>query len=56
MKTLVWLTDIHLDFVTDAKIDSFVQSINDSGCDGVLIGGDIGTAMAKRKCFRTLRC
>ncbi len=44
MKTLAWLTDIHLDFVTDAEINSLVKSIGDSGCDGVLIGGDIGTA------------
>lgn len=44
MRTLAWLTDIHLDCVTDAEINSLVKSINDSSCDGVLIGGDIGTA------------
>ncbi len=49
-----WLTDIHLDFVTDAEINSLVKSINDSSGDGVLIGGDIGTAATLESNLTTL--
>ena len=44
MKRLVWLTDIHLDFLNDRGIESFCESIVDLSPDAVLIGGDISTA------------
>lgn len=43
-RRFAWLTDIHLDCVTDGEIDSLVESIRNSDCDLVLVGGDIGTA------------
>jgi 3',5'-cyclic AMP phosphodiesterase CpdA len=45
MKRLAWLTDIHLNFVTDEDcIESLVQEIKAAGSDAILIGGDIGEA------------
>ena len=39
-----WLTDIHLNFVDDVARQKFYQEIVNTGCDGVLISGDIAEA------------
>lgn len=45
MKRIVWITDIHLDFVADSnQIEKFCQSIVEVNPDVVLIGGDIAVA------------
>src|SRR5437016_2472842 len=45
MKRLLWLTDLHLDFVDDdGEIATFLERISGPGVDAVLIGGDIGIA------------
>lgn len=41
---IVWLTDIHLNFVSPEKVNEFVQSITDESPDAILLGGDIGEA------------
>lgn len=42
MKRIVWLTDIHLNFVESAIVDQLLAEINAESPDAVLIGGDIG--------------
>ena len=44
MKRIVWATDIHLNFVRDAKSLAFFESIAKQNPDAVLIGGDIAEA------------
>jgi predicted phosphohydrolase len=39
---LIWLTDIHLNFVSRATVDAFGRQIVAEKPDAVLIGGDIG--------------
>ena len=39
---LVWLTDIHLDFLPNHRFDSFFSSIRAQKPDAVIISGDIG--------------
>lgn len=41
---LTWLTDIHLNFIDDVARQKFYQEIVNTGCDGVLISGDIAEA------------
>lgn len=41
---LAWLTDIHLNFIDDVERKEFYQEIVNTGCDGVLISGDIAEA------------
>ena len=41
---LVWLTDIHLNFIDEDARHHFYQSIIDTKCNGVLITGDIAEA------------
>jgi len=41
---LTWLSDIHMNFVADAVIDAFCCAVNQTLCDAVLIGGDVGEA------------
>lgn len=41
---LAWLTDIHLNFIDDVARQKFYQEIVSTGCDGVLISGDIAEA------------
>lgn len=41
---LAWLTDIHLNFIDDVARQKFYQEIINTGCDGVLITGDIAEA------------
>lgn len=44
MKRVVWLTDIHLNFLSDARIAAFLQEVAATRPDAVLISGDIGEA------------
>lgn len=41
MKRVVWLTDIHLNFVDDEAIDALFDSIRGTEPDAILISGDI---------------
>jgi len=41
---LAWLTDIHLNFIDENARRKFYQEIVKTGCDGVLISGDIAEA------------
>ncbi len=44
MKHLVWVTDIHLNFIATAAVEAFCRRIADAEPDAVLVGGDIGEA------------
>ncbi|MEQ8786469.1 MAG: metallophosphoesterase [Pirellulaceae bacterium] len=44
MTRVVWLTDIHLNFLDDQAIDAFLQSVRENSPAAVLISGDIGEA------------
>lgn len=44
MKRVVWLTDIHLNFLAPAESREFLAAVDAAGPDAVLIGGDIGEA------------
>jgi predicted phosphohydrolase len=44
MTRIVWLTDIHLNFLRPVQLDKFYQMIKDSKPDCVLISGDISEA------------
>lgn len=41
---LAWLTDIHLNFIDDDARSAFYQKVVKTGCDAVLISGDIAEA------------
>ncbi len=41
---LAWLSDLHLDFVSEEKITNLGAKINKTDCEGVIITGDIATA------------
>lgn len=38
-----WMTDIHLEFLSDADLDAFLSKIGMISADGLLISGDVGT-------------
>jgi len=40
----IWITDIHLDFLTDEDADRFLTTIAGDAPDVLLVGGDISTA------------
>jgi predicted MPP superfamily phosphohydrolase len=42
VKRIVWLTDIHLNFVESAIVDQLLADIAAESPDAVLIGGDVG--------------
>lgn len=44
MKRVVWLTDIHLNFLKAAGVEAFLQQVADARPDVMLIGGDVGEA------------
>lgn len=44
MPRICWLTDLHLNFLDDRRIAEFLDSVERTGADAVLIGGDIGEA------------
>jgi predicted MPP superfamily phosphohydrolase len=41
MKRVVWLTDVHLNFLNEAQARGFLQAVAEARPDGVLVGGDI---------------
>jgi predicted phosphohydrolase len=41
---VVWLTDIHLNFIDHDRIEAFCRDIRAAGPDAILISGDIGEA------------
>ncbi len=41
---IAWTTDLHLNFVSDAGVDRFVEEVRDVHADAFLVGGDIGEA------------
>jgi predicted phosphodiesterase len=41
---LVWLTDIHLNFLDEERRQIFYAKIIATGCDAILISGDIAEA------------
>ena len=53
MKRIVWLTDIHLEFVDTEAALAFIDQIAASSPDLVLIGGDTGTARNLKFFLRT---
>ncbi len=40
-KRLVWLTDLHLNFLAPARVRGFLQGVANTGVDAVLLGGDV---------------
>src|SRR3954454_15564402 len=44
MDRLAWLTDIHLNFVPESRLDALCRAIREAGADAVLLGGDIAEA------------
>ncbi|MEX0939270.1 MAG: metallophosphoesterase [Pirellulales bacterium] len=44
MTRVAWLTDIHLNFLEDAAIETFLAQVRHARPDAVLLGGDIGEA------------
>ncbi|MBZ0282206.1 MAG: metallophosphoesterase [Anaerolineae bacterium] len=44
MKCAVWLTDIHLNFLSPVKMEQFYRLVRGTGADSILISGDIGEA------------
>ena len=44
MASLIWLTDIHLNFVEEHHRELFYQSVRAANCDGVVLTGDIAEA------------
>ena len=41
---IAWTTDLHLNFVSDAGVERFVEEVRNARPDAVLVGGDIGEA------------
>lgn len=39
----LWMTDLHLDFVDDAGLDTFFVRVRNATADGLLISGDIAS-------------
>jgi hypothetical protein len=42
MKRLVWINDIHMNFLSPNEIQTFLTSIAQQKADSILLGGDIG--------------
>jgi hypothetical protein len=42
MKSLAWLTDIHLNFLSPDAVEAFIGSLADVRADAFFIGGDVG--------------
>jgi predicted MPP superfamily phosphohydrolase len=41
---LLWITDIHLDFLSTPEVDCFIGKLQSESPDALLIGGDIAMA------------
>ena len=44
MKQIAWITDIHLNFLSQDEVTMFLGQLDQCGSDAILIGGDIGEA------------
>lgn len=44
MTKFTWITDVHLDFLSEQEIDNFCRRIENERTDALLISGDIGQA------------
>src|SRR5262249_42453391 len=44
VKSLAWLTDLHLNFLREPAQEAFLSSLVDTAADAFLLGGDIGEA------------
>lgn len=55
MTQLAWMTDIHLNFLIKPYREKFYDSIINSGCDGVIISGDIGEAKTFKLYLREMQ-
>ncbi|HUG18962.1 MAG TPA: metallophosphoesterase [Planctomycetaceae bacterium] len=54
MPRLAWITDPHLNFVSSERLEGFINEINESRPDILLIGGDIGEADSFEKYLHAL--
>ena len=54
MPRLAWITDPHLNFVAPDRLASFIEEINETKADLLLIGGDIAEADSFEHFLRTL--
>lgn len=54
MKRLVWITDIHLNFLSPAGVDAFCDRVANAQPEAVLVGGDIGEATDVEKYLQLL--
>jgi Icc-related predicted phosphoesterase len=41
---ILWITDIHLDFLSESEINRFIEKLQNEAPDALLIGGDISVA------------
>ncbi len=44
MSRLAWLTDVHLNFLGEDALESFLDEVRQARADAILLGGDIGEA------------
>jgi 3',5'-cyclic AMP phosphodiesterase CpdA len=51
---LVWMTDIHLDFLSEVEVTRFCADISRAEPDGVLVGGDIAQAASFERALREM--
>lgn len=54
MKRVVWLTDIHLNFLEADERDAFCRRVDAQDADAVLLGGDIAEAPSVVPCLRRM--
>ena len=55
MKKLAWLTDIHLNFLSQGKLVAFCANITKESPDVVLLGGDTAEAPSLEKYLRVVK-
>lgn len=59
-KKILWITDIHLNFLTNKELESFIKKIQNESPDILLIGGDMGEAKSVcsylQKLDQSIRC
>lgn len=54
MPSLLWLTDLHLDFVSPERIEALKYSIGQRHPDAILVGGDTGEAPTWQRFLKDL--
>ncbi len=55
MKRVAWLTDIHLNFLSEAQTRGFLSSVAEARPDAVLVGGDIAESHDIREYLGRMR-